>query len=344
MKSKLLCIFLIIFYVSNCAVAADDYFRASATYYRSGWEPTGIENVNYETTGLNAVVAELDFTPMIETFDAPISFFPKFKYMWTPENEAEQKELLERVESLEGENALKRLFVDWPIIPLGELSNVSITYDKAAFLASLTTERDLNYIKFGGDVTQLKSGDYLSQLVEFEKSTVIWIQEVPTNQLQENRIVVGGGYFMVKYQKPYSLTVKGESVSDDVFDTKFEASGFAFLIRNYWWKDDDGSELYFGLLAQYGRAEITYSDDETVAELLDETETPTFMGLNAEVFLRQGISESISFTAELGYDYYDFQVGVESPDGTVMSSKYVGDLDINLDSVFFFRAGIVYSI
>lgn len=321
-----------------------DVFDVSLTYYKSGWVPAGINDVKYETTGLDAVVFELDLTPMIDKFELPIGFFPKFKYMWTPGNEVDQKLLLEKTESLDGDNALERMFIDLPIVPLGDSKVIAINYDKAAFLASLTSESDLRYINFDGSQTEIISGQFLSQLVEFEKSTIFYGMDMPEGYSIPGNISLGIGYYMVKYQKPYSITINGQGISNDIYDTRFESDGISLLVKRYIWKDYDGSEFYFGLAAHFGKASVKFSGGQSIEQFLTESETPMFYGLNLELFCRQMFTDHLSFVFEAGYDYYDFHVGVETPDGSVTSQKYYGDLDINIDDVFFARIGLSYSI
>lgn len=321
-----------------------DILDVSLTYYKSGWVPAGINNVKYETTGLDAAVFELDLTPMIDKFELPIGFFPKFRYMWTPGNEADQKLLLEKTEALKGDNALERMFIDLPIIPLGNSKVIAINYDKAAFLASLTSESNLRYISFEGDQTEIIPGQFLSQLVEFEKSTIFYEVDAPDGYSIPEGFSLGVGYYMVKYQKPYSITINGEGISDDVYDTRFESDGISLLVKRYIWEEEDGSQFYFGLTAHFGKASVEFAGGQSIDQFLAESETPLFYGLNLELFLKQMFTDHFSIVFEAGYDYYDFHIGVETPDGSVSSQKYYGDLDINIDDVFFARIGLSYSI
>ncbi|MBV1880365.1 MAG: hypothetical protein KUG82_01970 [Pseudomonadales bacterium] len=308
----------------------------SIEYYWSNWEPVGIEDVNYKTTGLNALVATIDFSPMMENFNLDVNILPKIQYIWTPEDKIEQSALLSSVVSLKGKNAMEQLSIDWPFMNIDTGKGLRITYDKAGFLASLTAEKNKTYTNFDGQQSTFVQSQFLSQLVEFEKGRIMY--EFPASYSDD--IYFGFGAYQIEYQKPYSPFVEGISVSDEIFDTKFKSEGVSFLFKRYLINERE-TEFSVGILMSVGGADIDFTDNQDIKQYLESWEVPIFYGINSNIYMKHNFNSFASFVMNIGYDYYGFTKGQIDANGNISSQTIVNVLDINLDNVFFFHMGLV---
>ncbi|MBV1880366.1 MAG: hypothetical protein KUG82_01975 [Pseudomonadales bacterium] len=333
------CLYVFLSLLTFDASAYERNVEFSMEYYWSNWKPVGIEGVNYKTTGLNAWVATIDFSPMIENFKLDVNIFPKIQYIWTPEDKIEQSSLLSSVISLKGKNAMEQLSIDWPFVNIDTGEGLRITYDKAGFLALLTTEENRTYTNFDGQQSTIAQSQYLSQLVEFEKGRIMY--EFPSDN-REN-VFFGFGAYQIEYRKPYSPFREGISVSDEIFDARFKSEGVSVLVKKYFINEKE-TKFYISFILSAGEANIDFTDNQNIEQYLETLEVPTFFGLNSNIFLQHNFNRFTSLVMNIGYDSYDFAKGKTDANGNISSDKIHGVLDINLDNVFFFHIGIVTAI
>ncbi|MUH72724.1 hypothetical protein [Psychrosphaera haliotis] len=337
---------LTIIVVSNSVFAETEptqfkekFLTMSLDYYYSSWTPTGIDGVDYQTIELNVAVAELNFEASIAKVNNKIGFqlpIPKtIKYMWTPEQDAQQAFLLQSNESATGDEALEKLFVDLPLYKFSDTTELQFQYDKGTFLSSLTLEEDKQYLEFGGSETTILEGSVLNQQTDFEKFTGLAEFNFGDN------VYLAGGLFAIQYKKPYSLTIDGITDSQKIYDTKFEAQGFAFQFKSELVNTND-FKVRIKVLMHYGPGDIKFSDTELLADNFEDFEDTALIFITSHISGEAAITGNLHWDFYLGYDYYDFHKAQVGPDGSISSSKFAGQLDLNIDSVFYAGTGLKY--
>ena len=186
---------------------ADDNAILTLDYNYSMWKPTGIEGVKYETQGLNAAEVTLDMEPLAKKLagkmSVPMPFFiPKIKYLFTPGDRADQKELLQNSTTVEGNEALEHLWIELPVAYFNLIGNnpsgIKLKYEKAAFISKLTLKENKSYQAFGETQQNLLSGDTVYHRTDFEKFTAMY------EHTENENTTIGFGFYAQQYRKPYS--------------------------------------------------------------------------------------------------------------------------------------------
>lgn len=326
----------------------------SIDYAFTFWDPTGIEGVDYQTEGLNALQLALDLNPLGEKIARQLGFpFPLFglrvEYLFTPGNRAEQKELLKSTVFHDDNTGIERLFANLALLKwrtdtdenLG--LDINVTYDNAAFLSKLTLNEDKIYKDFDGNVFSFHSGEQLIQRTDFEKITIA--ADIMLNKY----FTVGAGAFFQEYRKPYSPIIGGEQVSDVITDTKFssELQSMTYLaVHTLKDNEDFFIQLKFGVC--WGEADIEFTKNTNMAETyLDKYETVELnnieFALGGYLRLKEDLplflkDLNISFSA--GWEYYDYSKARITEDG-IESDRESEDLDMNYDQLYYFHTGII---
>ena len=328
----------------NTDLIAAEYVVAKAEYNFSYWKPTGIDGVDYKTKGLNALELTFNFEPLALNVANRLSlpfvpYIPSVKYLFTPEDSVEQKELLANTETVVGKEALEYLWIDIPVYYIdlmkGQEESIRFKYEKAAFLSRLTLLENKEYWGSGSaNVQNLMAGEVLQQRTDFEKFTaIIELANGPNAKY-------GIGYYAQKYNKPYSATISGQQVSPNIIlDSEFSSEGVVFMLSGH---STPGTDEYFSgkLLLHYGKGDVSFSENKNIDSLLDPNKTTALFLLNTELEYRSLIGNSSSFSVTLGYDHYYFHQANETQNG-IQSNGYLNELDINSDHLFYLEAGLV---
>lgn len=317
----------------------EEFLTLTGDYYYSAWTPTGIEGVDYETVGLNVAVIEVNFAASMAKIEDKIGFqllMPRtIKYMWTPGDDAEQAALLQATESKSGDEALEKLFVDLPLFKFSEDIELQFQYDKAAFLSNLTLNEEKQYFQFDGAEQVLPEGTVLNQQTDFEKFTAL------AEFSFGDSVSLAGGLFAIQYEKPYSLTISGITDSSKIYDAKFDAQGFAFQFKSHL-ANTPTFKMHAKILMHYGPADIKFSETQKLADSLESYEDTALIFITGYINGDLEITERVHWDFYLGYDYYDFHKATVGPNGSLQSNKFVGQLDLNLDSVFYAGTGLKF--
>lgn len=324
-------------------IYSSEIFDISAEYNYSTWLPGQIRGVEYSTTGLNAVEVKFDLEPMAltiyEKYSLPLSFLmPTIKYMFTPENSAQQEMLLEQNSTLEGAQALSYFWANIPLFywKLGNrfLGKVNLKYENARFISALTAQRPSSYINFNGTPETIEVGATLSQRNDFEKITALFEFQ------QDELFSYGVGAFAQRYGKPYAVTIDGVVQSDLILDSKFHSQGFVFLLskrapqnQRYYWAGE--------ILFHYGAGDIDFAGPYTMNDLLGEGYTAALILINIEAEGGVNVTKRLRLASTLGYDYYDFHIATKTEDG-IQSEKEIGALDLNIDQMFYLKLGLIW--
>ena len=321
------------------------------SYRRSDWTPAEIPNADYQTTGLNIAIAELDLQHII-TENTLFPRLPTLRYEWTPENSDLQSRLneLQSAPSSQDPAAYFRMLGDLPLLGLGEifpdsLATVDVEYERFAFASDVTTSQGRDFIPLEGDTISLNPGDSIQGFTIFEKWTLALdvIADIP-NETADHNVEVGA--FVLTYEKPYNVTLDGNALDSTIRESEFTAFGASFYYDGRFKLSGDG-DSEDGLFAElganidFGIGDIEFANGSDISQFLDDAKSVHYYGLGVDAGLswRGG---GLSMNVGGNYRYHTFEQADETPGGS-FSTFNVGVLDVNVDQVWFLGAGLSYS-
>lgn len=318
-------------------------------YRYSNWTPASIQGAEYDVTGLNIAVAELDLSHEMATR----LFFPKLpklRYEWAPGGDtALQQELIELQSEMD--HSYVRHLADISLIRLGfiedileeeSLSSLDVQYEAFAFASDLKLKEGKTYVPFSGEMRSLSAGDVITSRTVFKKYTlaVDLLPDLPDEDVQHS---VELGVFHLRFEKPYAVTISGVQQSDTIRDSEFSATGLGFKYSSRWkfsGDRDEASGLYGrgGLGLDFGIGDIRFANEQQIADFLPFQTDVHYYGISVDAGLSWVVG-SFSFDVGAAYRYHTFELAQKTPNGSFSTAR-LGELDINTDSVFSLTAGI----
>jgi len=179
---------------------AERYLSVNAGYLYSHWEPSSIDDVKYNTTGLNGGFIELNSPYYSQFINKPL-----FRYEWTP-GDKDHQELIEQKlsESTLLEKTYERYLVYIPLRPL------VIKYEREVFIADLNLETDRTYYSSSDGGQRFTAGETITEAVVFEEVSA-HLTEPFDNWYY--------GLSYGKFQKPFSLVGTSDPA---IYDAKLD--------------------------------------------------------------------------------------------------------------------------
>ena len=172
-----------------------------AGYNYNYWNPNTIDQVDYNTTGLNGGFIQLDL-PLYRL----IVNRPLLRYEWTPGDKSQQEQIQRK---LADSTSLEKFYEQ--IVVYVPYKLMLLKYEKEVFIADLRLNEDKTYFSFNNSTEYFAAGETISELVVFQEFSCHFVQ------LIFDRIYMG--FSFGEYQKPFAI--KGGQYSY-IYDAKFD--------------------------------------------------------------------------------------------------------------------------
>jgi hypothetical protein len=284
----------------------------SAEYAWQHWTPTQISSASYETSGLNLLAIELRGSEQ-----SPVGrFLPVLRFEWTPDRTRAQERLIEIIEQQRRQfwrRILARLYLRRDSEhPDRFFARIWLAYDEQTFIAEVTTQIDRLY-----DGEPLAAGQHISQMTRFRRLE-LGLYEGPTTGA-----TLGLAY--TNSRKPYSMTLLGRPLDDDIHDAEFHTWGMSFGFR------DRNPAWSLGLRMDGGWFALDISDGGTLG--LGERDSKLFIEFAADLAIRRKVQSWLRVGFAFEYLHRHFYHDEIDKDGARESHLVLGNIDINNDTI-----------
>jgi len=293
-----------------------------AGYNYNYWNPNNIDDVDYNTTGLNGGFVQLDLPLYRLIVNRPI-----LRYEWTPGDRSQQEQIQRKLaDSTSLEKFYEQILVHVPY------KIMLLKYEKEVFIADLRLHENKTYFSFNNNAEYFSAGETISELVVFQEFSCHFLQ------------IFGGapplfqdvyfGFSFGEYQKPYALPG-----GRYIYDAKFDY--FSLDVGSACPKPDHlGFAFIYDVCISLGGGDIELSQGNSMNEMLQEDDlflnSYAIKGMVGIQYEGERVAAGISLKGR--GRMYNMNQSLNAASDSYPKSERIGS--INKDSIFKAEASI----